>query len=159
MGTSDETKPRHVFAIFIRTTPEKLWEAITTSDFTRQYYYASDVESDWHAGSPYVYSIQGATAIVGTVLESDPPRKLVTTFDARCDEEVAPDAPTRITWEIEDAGPGVCQLTVVHDGFESETATFAQVGGGMPFILSGLKTLLETGQPLIGERQEQHAGV
>jgi uncharacterized protein YndB with AHSA1/START domain/DNA-binding transcriptional ArsR family regulator len=146
--TSDP-KPSAVFVVFIRATPEHVWEAITSSDFTRQYYFASTVESDWKPGSPYVYAIDGEdTAIVGEVVESDPPQKLVCTFDARWDEQVAPDPPSRITWELAPAGEGITQLTVVHDGFDSRTATFEQVNGGMPFILSGLKTLLETGEPL-----------
>ena len=140
--------PSLVFTVFIRATPERIWRAITESEFTLQYYYASAVESDWQAGSPYRYLIGADEAIVGRVLESDPPRRLVTTFDARWDEEVAPNAPTRITWEIEPAGPEISRLTVVHDGFDSRNATYEQVAGGMPFVLSGLKTLLETGQPL-----------
>ena len=143
-----ETKPSHVFVVFIRSTPEHVWEAITNSDFTTQYYFASTVESEWKPGSPFVYEISGETAIVGEVLEADPPKKLVCTFDARWDEHVTPDPPSRITWELQSAGDGVTQLTVVHDGFDSRTATFEQVVGGMPFILSGLKTLLETGEPL-----------
>jgi DNA-binding transcriptional ArsR family regulator/uncharacterized protein YndB with AHSA1/START domain len=143
-------KPSQVFAIFIRTTPEQLWEALTSSDYTLKYYYASTVESEWRAGSPLVYRIQGEPAIVGEVIEAKPPEKLVYTVDARWDDATRPDPPSRITWLIEAAGPGVCQLTVVHDGFESETATFKAVGGGMPFILSGLKTLLETGEPMMG---------
>jgi uncharacterized protein YndB with AHSA1/START domain/DNA-binding transcriptional ArsR family regulator len=145
--TSD-TKPSAVFAVFIKATPERVWDAITNSDFTQQYYFASTVESDWAPGAPYVYSINGDTAIVGEVVEADPPRKLVCTFDARWDEHVTPDPPSRITWELASAGDGVTQLTVVHDGFDSRTATLEQVNGGMPLILSGLKTLLETGEPL-----------
>jgi len=86
--------------------------------------------------------------IVGQVLEADPRRKLVQTFDARWDQDVAPDGATRLAWEIEEAGPGMCKLTVVHDGFPSRNATYESVGGGMPYILSGLKTLLETGTPI-----------
>jgi DNA-binding transcriptional ArsR family regulator/uncharacterized protein YndB with AHSA1/START domain len=142
-------KPSHVFAVFIRTTPEQLWEAITSSDYTLKYYFASTVESEWRAGSPVVFRIQGEPAIVGEVLESKPHESLVCTFDARWDDEVRADPPSRISWLIEEAGPGVCKLTVVHDGFESETATYGQVEHGMPFILSGLKTLLETGEPLM----------
>ena len=148
-GREMEDKPSHVFVVYIRSTPERVWEAITTSDFTLRYYYSSTVESDWAAGSPYVYKIQGGTAIVGEVLESDPPRRLVCTFDARWDEEVAPDPPSRITWELEGAGDGVTKLTVVHEGLGAGTATLRQVvGGGMMFVLSGLKTLLETGTTL-----------
>jgi uncharacterized protein YndB with AHSA1/START domain/DNA-binding transcriptional ArsR family regulator len=142
--------PDHIFTIFIRTTPEALWQAITESEFTMQYYYSNSVESDWRPGSSYRYTIGDDLAIVGTVLESDPPRRLVSTFDARWDEHVAPDPPTTITWEIESAGDQLCKLTVVHEGFASRTATYDSVGGGMPYILSALKTLLETGRPLTG---------
>jgi DNA-binding transcriptional ArsR family regulator/uncharacterized protein YndB with AHSA1/START domain len=143
-------KPSHVFAIFIRAGREQIWEALTSSDYTLKYYYASTVESEWRPGAPFVYRIQGEPAIVGEVIESSPPERLVCTFDARWDEQVSADPPSRITWTLEEAGPGVSKLTVVHDGFDSETATFVQIGGGMPFILSGLKTLLETGEPLTG---------
>lgn len=157
MGTEAGTMPRHVFSIYIKTTPERLWDAITTSEFTQRYYYSNTVDSDWIAGSPVVYAIQGEQAIVGEVVGSDRPRRLVCTFDARWDDEVAPDAPSRITWEIADEAPGVCRLTVVHDGFDTETATFGQIGGGMPFILSGLKTLLETGAPMMPQAQPANA--
>jgi DNA-binding transcriptional ArsR family regulator/uncharacterized protein YndB with AHSA1/START domain len=141
-------KPSHVFAIFIRADREHIWDALTSSDYTLEYYYASTVESEWSPGAPLVYRIQGEPAIIGEVIESSPPERLVCTFDARWDNEVRTDPPSRITWTLEEAGPGVSKLTVVHDGFDSETATFVQIAGGMPYILSGLKTLLETGEPL-----------
>jgi DNA-binding transcriptional ArsR family regulator/uncharacterized protein YndB with AHSA1/START domain len=147
-GESGETRPSQVFAIFIRATPERIWEAITSSEYTLKYYFASAVESDLEPGSPIVYSIDGEPAILGEVLESKPPEKLVCSFDARWDDEVRADPPSTIAWLIEPAGPGVSKVTVVHDGFATETATYGQVGQGMPFILSGLKTLLETGEPL-----------
>jgi uncharacterized protein YndB with AHSA1/START domain len=84
------------------------------------------------------------------VVEATPPEKLVTTFDAQWDDAVRADPPSRITWTLEDAGAGVSKLTVVHEGFAGQTATAEQVAGGMPLILSGLKTLLETGAPLQG---------
>jgi uncharacterized protein YndB with AHSA1/START domain/DNA-binding transcriptional ArsR family regulator len=143
-----EAPPSAVFTVFIRTTPDQLWRAITESEFTTRYHYGSTVDSDWKPGSPYRYDIGGELQITGTVEEADPPRRLVQTFDARWDEKVAPDAPTRISWEIDEAGPGICKLTVVHDGFATRTATYESVSGGMPYILSGLKTLLETGNPL-----------
>jgi DNA-binding transcriptional ArsR family regulator/uncharacterized protein YndB with AHSA1/START domain len=146
-ATAIET-PTQVFAIFIRTTREQLWEALTESDYTLKYYYASTVESDWHAGSPLLYKIGDDTAIVGEVVEANPPEKLVTTFDAQWDDAVRPDPASRITWILEEAGPGVSKLTVVHDNYERSASTAEQVAGGMPYILSGLKTLLETGQPL-----------
>ena len=141
-------KPSHVFVVYIKTTPERIWDALTKSEFTEQYYYASTVESEWTPGSDYEYAIQGHSAISGQVLEADPPRALSMTFDARWDDDVAPDPPSRITWEIESAGDDLCKLTVVHDEFDGETSTFGQIAGGMPYILSGLKTLLETGAAL-----------
>jgi uncharacterized protein YndB with AHSA1/START domain len=89
----------------------------------------------------------GTEAIRGEVVEAEPGRRLVTSFDARWDDGVAADAPSRITWDIEQQGDA-CKLKVTHDGFEAETETFRQIAGGMPYILSGLKTLLETGKPL-----------
>jgi uncharacterized protein YndB with AHSA1/START domain/DNA-binding transcriptional ArsR family regulator len=154
MGTDAEardTRPRHVSQIYIRATPERVWQAITESEFTLRYYYSSTVESDWKEGSPYRYAIGGADAIVGVVLESDPPRRLVQTFDARWDDDVARDAPSRLTWEIEEAGAGVTKVTTIHDEFPARTATFESVSGGMSFILSGLKSLLETGEPMVPE--------
>ena len=142
-------RPRFVSQIYIRAAPAEVWRAITESEFTLNYYYGSTVESDWSVGSPYRYAIAGNDAIVGTVLEAEPPRRLVLSFDARWDEEVAADAPTRLTWEIEEASPGVSKVTTIHDQFPSKTATLEQVAGGMPFILSALKTLLETDQPLV----------
>jgi DNA-binding transcriptional ArsR family regulator/uncharacterized protein YndB with AHSA1/START domain len=145
---AQDTKPSQIFAIFIRATRERIWEALTSSEDTLKYYYASTVESDWAPGAPFVYRIGDQPAIVGEVIEATPPEKLVSSFDARWDDDVRADPPSRITWILEEAGPGVSKLTVVHDGFDAETATYTQVAGGMPFILSGLKTLLETGEPL-----------
>jgi DNA-binding transcriptional ArsR family regulator/uncharacterized protein YndB with AHSA1/START domain len=150
MSATAVEAPTQVFAIFIQATREHVWQALTESDYTLKYYYASTVESDWQPGSPLLYKIGDDTAIVAEIVEATPPEKLVTTFDARWDEAVRADTPSRITWILEEAGPGVSKLTVVHDRFEGETATSEQVAGGMPYILSGLKTLLETGKPLSG---------
>jgi uncharacterized protein YndB with AHSA1/START domain/DNA-binding transcriptional ArsR family regulator len=141
-------RPRFVSQIFIRATADQVWRAITESEFTLRYYYSSTVESDWRAGSTFRYAVSGNDAIVGTVLEADPPRRLVQSFDARWDDDVAADAPSRLTWELEEAAPGVTKVTTIHDEFPSQTATYHQVSSGMPYILSGLKSLLETGEPL-----------
>jgi uncharacterized protein YndB with AHSA1/START domain/DNA-binding transcriptional ArsR family regulator len=153
METRDEAddRPKAVSQIFIRATPDEVWRAITDPELTRRYYYQSTVESNFTSGSTYRYMIGDLEAIIGTVVSADPPHRLVLTFDARWDEEVAPDAPSRLTWEIEETSPGVTKVTTIHDGFASRTATFESVAGGMPFILSGLKTLVETGAPLVAE--------
>jgi uncharacterized protein YndB with AHSA1/START domain/DNA-binding transcriptional ArsR family regulator len=146
-----EAPPAHVFATYIRATPEAIWRALTESEFTTRYYHGSTVESAWTAGAPLVYAIDGNPVIKGTVVEADPPRRLVTTFSAVWNEKMAPDPPSRLTFEIEEAGPGVCKLTVVHGGFERRTETYESVVNGWPLILAGLKTLLETGQPLMAQ--------
>ena len=143
----DVSAPTSVFTVFVKATPEQVWHAITESEFTRLYYYASTVESEWQPGSPYRYLIDGNEAIVGEVLEVDPPRRLAMTFDARWDEHVAADPPSRIVWELAEAGPGIVEVTVVHEGLAAGSATAEQISG-MALILSGLKTLLETGKPL-----------
>lgn len=152
--TELDDRPRFVSQIFIRATPEQVWRAITDPELTRRYYYQSVVVSDFTSGSPYRYMIGDLEAIVGTVLEADPPHRLVQTFDARWDDEVAADAPSRLTWEIEETSPGVSKVTTIHDGFASRTATLESVSGGMPFILSGLKSLLETGAPLVSAEND-----
>jgi uncharacterized protein YndB with AHSA1/START domain/DNA-binding transcriptional ArsR family regulator len=148
-GGATATALRHIQQIHIRTTPERLWEAITQSRFTRDYFYRTLVESTWAKGAQLVYrNADGSMAADGTVIEADPPRRLVHTFSALWDEAVTPDAPHRVTWTIEPMGP-VCKLTVEHEGFAGETATLKCVQGGLSVILDGLKTLLETGQPLM----------
>ncbi len=145
---STTAAPAHVSAIYIRATPEAIWRAITESDFTLRYYYGSAIETDWRPGSPYRMTIDGELQIEGEIVEADPPRRLVQTFHAVWDEGVKADAPTRVTWEISAEMPGVCRVTVIHDGLVVGSSTHEQVSGGWPFILSGLKTLLETGRSL-----------
>jgi uncharacterized protein YndB with AHSA1/START domain/DNA-binding transcriptional ArsR family regulator len=139
--------PRYVHTTYIRSTPERIWQALTDSSFTLRYYYASTVHSDWKQGSRYEYRTQGNPAIEGTVLEADAPRRLALTFHALWSEAVRADAPSRMTFEIDDAGPGVSKLTVIHEDLGQ--ATLDEVAGGWPLIAAGLKTLLETGEPLM----------
>ncbi len=142
-------QPKHVYEIYIRTSPEKLWEAITRPELTRQYFYANDVESDWKVGSPVRHKdANGKVNLDGKVLAVVPQRRLVTTFSAVHGVETAKDRPSRVTWEIEPRGE-VCKLTLTHDDFDGITATYKEVGPGWNPVLSGLKTLLETGMPLV----------
>ena len=143
--------PRHIQQIHIRTTPERLWEAITRASDTRDYFYGTLVDSTWRNGAALVYrNADGSIAAEGIVVEADPPRRLVHTFSAMWDEQVRPDPPHRVTWTIEPMG-SVCRLTVEHEGFARASATLRSVQGGLSVILDGLKTLLETGTPLMSE--------
>ena len=139
--------PQHVFEVYIKASPERLWQAITDPAMTQIYYFNSLVESDFAIGSPINYKQpDGSLDIEGEVLEADPPHKLVHSFSTRW--EANDDPPTTVTWEITPMGSETCRLAVTHAGFTSENATYESVKGGWPMILSGLKTLVETGEPL-----------
>jgi uncharacterized protein YndB with AHSA1/START domain len=142
---------KHEYHIFIRTTPEKLWEALIDPDLTEQYFHGTRMVSERRAGSAYTFELpDGNVALAGDILEFDPPHRLVTTFSVRYDPEAHADRPSRLTWEIQPLGPA-CHLSLVHDDFDGETRTYLGVNdpAGWTQILSGLKTLLETGQPLV----------
>lgn len=140
---------RHVFEVFIRTTPEKLWQALTDGDLTRQYYFGTSVSSDWKAGSAYSYVAPDGTLMVdGKVTESDPPKRLVTTFNPRWSPEGEVNYPeSRVTFEITPMGEA-CRLSLVHDELTAGHPLTQEFRAGWSQILSGLKTLLETGKPL-----------
>jgi uncharacterized protein YndB with AHSA1/START domain/DNA-binding transcriptional ArsR family regulator len=144
------TKPKQVYEVFIKATPERVWEALTKPEFTSRYFHGSRVMSDLRVGSPFNYlPAEGtATLVEGRVLESARPRRLVHTWRALWDAEVSKDAPSRVTWELTGMAGGMTRLTVIHDDFDGETATFKQVSGGWPWILSNLKSFLETGETL-----------
>jgi uncharacterized protein YndB with AHSA1/START domain/DNA-binding transcriptional ArsR family regulator len=140
-------RPHHVYQVYIRTTPEQLWQAITDPEFTARYFHRSRVESTWRTGDPMLYLIDKEVAVEGRVLDADPPRRLVTTWSFRRDPRYRDDPPSRVTWEIEPVGD-TCRLTLVHDDFTGETETYRSVGSGWPLVLSSLKSLLETGEGL-----------
>jgi len=136
-----------VFEIYIKTTPERLWEAITNPELRSKYSFGVRVESDWTPGSHYAGSSPGAPGLLmeGENLEVDPPRRLVQSFNALWGEDVKAEATSRVTWEIEPVGDS-CRLVVTHDQLREGANN--QLYGGWPMILSGLKTLLETGELL-----------
>jgi DNA-binding transcriptional ArsR family regulator len=148
-----------VFEIYIKTTPERLWEAITSSEMRQKYTFGVGVESDWTNGSPYraAHAASGTPISEGENLEVDPPRKLVQSFHALWGEDVAAEGTSRVTWEIEPVGDS-CRLMVTHD--QLREGVNDQIYGGWPMILSGLKTLLETGELLTtpGSLQYANAG-
>jgi uncharacterized protein YndB with AHSA1/START domain len=135
-----------VYEIYIKTTPERLWEAITNPDLRRRYNFGVGVESDWTPGSSYtsVHPAGGSLA-EGKNLEVDPPHRLVQSFTALWADYVKEEGESRVTWEIEQVEDS-CRLTVTHD--QLRDGANDELFGGWPMILSGLKTLLETGEEL-----------
>ncbi|HEU5106867.1 MAG TPA: SRPBCC family protein [Solirubrobacterales bacterium] len=135
-----------LFEIYIKTTPERLWEAITSEEMRKRYSFGVGTVSDWTPGSEYKASVPGVVDIAsGENLEVEPPRRLVQSFNALWSEDVQREGSSRVTWEIEPVGTS-CRLRVTHDQL-GETAN-NELYGGWPMILSGLKTLLETGEDL-----------
>ncbi len=136
-----------VFEIYIKTTPERLWEAITDPEMRSKYSFGVTISSDWTPGSRYeAVHPQAQVAISeGENLEVDPPRRLVQSMTALWSDEVKAEGPSRVTWEVEPIGDS-CRLTVTHDELREDAN--GELYGGWPMILSGLKTLLETGELL-----------
>jgi uncharacterized protein YndB with AHSA1/START domain len=159
------TKTVHVYRVYIKATPERIWEAITKPEWTVRYGYAGLVEYDLRPGGAFrVHANEGMKAFPeipdvvsdGEVLECDPPRRLVQTWRMTMTPELAAEAFTRVTWEIDPVRGGVSRLTVTHDvtgapmwgAVAAGEAESQGAGGGWNEILSGLKTLLETGEQL-----------
>ena len=135
-----------VFEIYIRTTPERLWEAITDGETRSKYQFGARIESEWKPGSRYEMSNPSGTLLgEGENLEVDPPRRLVQTMLALWGDDVKSEGTSRITWEIEPVGDS-CRLLVTHD--QLADGANPQLYGGWPMILSGLKTWIETGEVL-----------
>jgi len=135
-----------VFEIYIKTTPERLWEAITDPQMRSKYNFGAQINSDFTAGSHFEQSTpDGRLLGEGENLEVDPPRRLVQSMTALWGEDVKAEGTSRITWEIKPIGDS-CHLTVTHD--QLREGANDQLYGGWPMILSGLKTLLETGELL-----------
>ena len=151
MTVTVEAKTAQVYQVFIKATPERIWEAITKPEFSAQYFYGAQVETTGAVGSPFVYRSPDGTSLWGdeTVLESDPPRRLVVTWRSLYDAGAREEPASRVTWEIEPREGGYSKLTLVHDQLERSPKTAQSVSGsGWMLVLSGLKTFLETGRPL-----------
>jgi uncharacterized protein YndB with AHSA1/START domain/DNA-binding transcriptional ArsR family regulator len=143
----EEAVMEKVFEIYIKTTPERLWQAITDSEMKARYSFGVGIETDWAVGSPWKAVTPNAPGPIshGEILEIDPPRRLVQSFQALWSEEVEREGTSRVTWEIEPVADS-CRLTVIHDELPEHVND--EIFGGWPMILSGLKTLLETGEQL-----------
>ena len=143
----EETPMEKVFKIYIRTTPERLWAAITDPATRTRFQFGATIESDWTADSSYRIAHPDAPGplVDGVNLEIDPPRRLVQSFHAHWSDGADAAGTSRVTWEIEPVADS-CRLTVIHDQLPANAAP--DLYGGWPMILSGLKTWLETGNEL-----------
>jgi uncharacterized protein YndB with AHSA1/START domain/DNA-binding transcriptional ArsR family regulator len=143
-----ENPMEKVFEIFIKTTPERLWEAITDPDIRSKYNFGARVTSDWTPGSRYEMSAGDGAFVLGEGenVEVDPPRRLVQNATFLWSDDVKAEGTSRVTWEIESIGDDSCRLTVTHD--QMRDGANDEIYGGWPMILSGLKTWLETGELL-----------
>lgn len=149
-------KPEFMYETFIRATPEKIWEALTTAAFTSLYFHGTHVDSDWKTGSPVVFRGDDGTPLVeGEVLVADRPKRLSYTWHVLYDDELTKERPSRVTFELEPL-PGVCRLRIVHDDFDVGSKTLEKVSQGWSSIICSLKTLLETGDalPLAGNEEK-----
>jgi len=144
-----DSKPRLVYHIIIKAPQARVWAAITTPEFTAHYYYGSTLKTDLSVGSPFTYHMANGSPIVeGEVVLSDPPNRLVHTYHSLW-PPLDEDAPTKVTWELESMSEGVTKVTVMHEDFQGETATYQGLqSGGWTWILSNMKTYLETGEPM-----------
>ncbi|MEZ5428520.1 MAG: SRPBCC family protein [Pyrinomonadaceae bacterium] len=133
---------KFVYVTYINTTPEKLWEALTNTDFMKLYWFGSSFETDWKIGSSIKETMQnGKPGFEGEILKFDPPRLLSYSFFVKDEEK------TKVTFEISKQGEAV-KLTTIHEGYERGTKEYESTGEGWAVILSGIKSLLETGKPL-----------
>ena len=149
--TTMTAQTTQVYSVFIRATPEQVWDAITKPEFTMRYFYGSELESTFEQGASYKQWAPEREKlwVEGEVLESDRPNRLAHTWRSLFDEDSAAEEPSRVTWEIEAQENGVSLLTVVHDRLDGAPKTAVGVAGtGWMGVLSNLKTLLETGEPL-----------
>ena len=149
-------KPSFVYVTYIATTPQKVWQALVDTDVMRQYWVGPSGEcarvnvSDWKPGSRWEHQRDDPTRIVdivGKVVESNPPRRLVITWarPAEADDEAKH---SRVSFDIEPHRDGLVRLTVSHEELERDPGMLSNISGGWPMVLSNLKTLLETGRPL-----------
>ena len=134
-----------VYVSFIRTTPEKLWQALTDPQFTREYWFGTAVESGWKKGSPWkLIGADGDVTDTGEILEIDRPRRMVIRWQNVWKPELAAEGPSRCTIELEPKGHAV-KLTITHEIERADSKLITAVSGGWPAVVSNLKSLLETG--------------
>jgi uncharacterized protein YndB with AHSA1/START domain len=153
--------PAHVYQIYIAATPERVWAAITESEWTRRYFHATEFVEPPQPGKRYLTVVDGrGPAVDGMIEEMQPPAgeragRFVQTWHTRYDPELEHEPPSRVEWTVESAGEGLTRVRLVHDNLEQSPLTWANVKDGWIWILDSMKTLLETGQPLPRVRDEE----
>ncbi len=135
-------KPEFVYVTYIETTPEKLWEALTSSEFSKRYWFNTELKTDWKVGSPFALVTNGTTTDDGEVLEFDRPRRLSYTFRHVLDDKMRNERPTKVVFVLEPHGKLV-KLTLTHEGFAEASKLLDGISRGWPAIISSLKSLLE----------------
>jgi len=146
---------KFVYVTYIRTTPQKLWDALTRPEFQKQYWFGMHQETDWKAGSPWALKFtDGRTADAGEVLEIDPPRRLVLKWRNEWKPELTQEGWSRCVYDLEPDG-AIVRLTVTHTIGKEGAKLIEAVSGGWPRILSSLKSLLETGEPIASSHPKQ----
>lgn len=149
---SAANRSQFVYVTFIRTTPAKLWEALTEPEFVRQYWFGVTAQSSWKKGAPWKLAYEdGRVADSGELLEVDPPRRMVIRWQNEWNPELKAEGPARCTIELEPAGRAV-KLTITHEIERPDSKFIKAVSGGWPMILSNLKSLLETGEVVLTEK-------
>jgi len=147
------TRSTFVYVTFIRTSPERLWSALTSAEFMEQYWFGMHCESEWTPGSSWrLLFPDGRVADVGEIVEADPPRRLVIKWRNEWKPELKAEGPSRCTFElgpVVDAGVDAVKLSVIHEMDRPGSKLIDAVSGGWPRVLSNLKSLLETGQVVL----------
>jgi len=150
------SRPKFVYVTYIRTTPARLWKALTDPEITCQYFCATRMESDWQPGSPWRMMIpDGRVADGGEVLEVEPERRMVLSWRNEFRPELKAEGYARLTYEIEQVGE-LIKLTVVHESDIPDSKLIEAVSNGWPLILASLKSLIETGEALDATRKWCH---
>ncbi|MCZ6710209.1 MAG: SRPBCC family protein [Gammaproteobacteria bacterium] len=140
-------KPQFIYETYIRASAAQVWEALTSAEFTRQYFHATSIESTWEVGATVRYLSANGTAVEGEVLEIVPGELLSISWHVLYDEDAAKETASRVTFSIE-ALNDQTKLRIVHDSFPAASVVFENIAQGWPWIIASLKTLLETGDAL-----------
>jgi uncharacterized protein YndB with AHSA1/START domain len=152
MEATTAARTTQIYQVFIKATPERIWDAITKADETTQYFHGCRIEAELKPGGKFFYHSPDGKELWGDgrVLEVDPPKRLVTTWHALWSPEFTKEKPSRVIWEIVPKPGGMCMVRLTHDQLEGAPLTAVHVADeGWMFVLSGFKTWIETGKPMM----------